>query len=118
MSKKCQYCGRRSRSVSMHSGILECDRCWDWRKLDHNAALFWKKGIDTLFQNEFGTGPDFNDWRKWDQWGMKEEVTRALYTLMALGHAYDEMLNNPRPWKVDNEGATSSSSRSEAVQGV
>lgn len=32
----------------MHSGVYECDVCWNWRKLDKPAALHWEK-VSTEF---------------------------------------------------------------------
>lgn len=40
---RCGYCGRQNESVRMHSGIYECQLCWDYRKLDRPAALHWAK---------------------------------------------------------------------------
>ena len=42
-SRKCDYCGARNQSVSMHSGVYECDKCWDYRKMDRPAASHWAK---------------------------------------------------------------------------
>lgn len=41
MDEKCAYCG--GPDARTHSGILECGRCWDYRKLDRPAALHWAK---------------------------------------------------------------------------
>lgn len=36
----CAYCGTPGRHRT-HSGVYECQPCWDWRKLDSNAARYW-----------------------------------------------------------------------------
>lgn len=47
----CQYCGARNKSVSMHSGIYECNKCWNWRKLDAPAARHWFKASAMFASN-------------------------------------------------------------------
>jgi hypothetical protein len=92
----CSYCGTYEGTI--HNGVPECSRCWQWRKIDSVAANYWDKAIDHLFRNENGSGPDLNDFALWSSWGMRDEVESALMTLTAIGHAYHEMLENPRPW--------------------
>lgn len=36
----CAYCGTPGRHRT-HSGVYECQGCWDWRKLDSRAARYW-----------------------------------------------------------------------------
>lgn len=49
--EKCAYCGKRNNSVSMHSGILECNSCWYDRKLNLPAALHWAKVAEGYLSN-------------------------------------------------------------------
>lgn len=37
---KCAYCGKEGPHRT-HSGLYECQACWDWRKLDSAAARYW-----------------------------------------------------------------------------
>lgn len=55
--EKCAYCGARNKSVSTHSGILECDKCWYWRKLDGPAHTHWAR-----VTKEFLSNVDAYDW--------------------------------------------------------
>jgi hypothetical protein len=55
--QKCAYCGARNQSVSMHSGILECDKCWYYRKMDRPAALHWAEAAAKFLSNV-----DMYDW--------------------------------------------------------
>jgi len=93
----CSHCGNPAQKIS--SGTPECWKCWNWRKIDSSAAKYWVKGIDSLFNNEYGAGPDPNDWEQWGRWGMRESMILALHTLRAVGQAYEEMIANPRPWR-------------------
>jgi hypothetical protein len=47
----CAYCGARNESVSTHSGILECGKCWNYRKMDRPAALHWAKVGEEFLSN-------------------------------------------------------------------
>lgn len=38
--RKCAYCGTPGAHRD-HSGVPECQPCWDWRKLDSAAARYW-----------------------------------------------------------------------------
>lgn len=49
MDEKCAYCG--GDGARTHSGILECGRCWDYRKLDRPAALHWAKVGESFLSN-------------------------------------------------------------------
>jgi hypothetical protein len=40
-SLQCAYCGKTDGPYRMHSGVYECQNCWDWRKLDSGAARYW-----------------------------------------------------------------------------
>lgn len=98
----CSYCGNPG--ARTHSGRLECGRCWNWRKLESPAARYWSKAITRLFSDgEGSSGPDYNDYMMWERWGMRDSVVKALYTLSALEQAYEEMLENPRPWSVKED---------------
>jgi hypothetical protein len=37
---KCAYCGNVG-PHRYHSGVPECQPCWDWRKLDSPTARYW-----------------------------------------------------------------------------
>lgn len=38
--RKCAYCGTEGPHRD-HSGVPECQDCWNWRKLDSGAARYW-----------------------------------------------------------------------------
>ena len=96
MTERCGYCGNTGPNVSMHSGTLECSRCWDWRKLTAPAASYWAKRLNSLFEQ----GPDSWDWTIFERrFGLGPEVERAFMTMFAVKQAFEEMLDNPRPWK-------------------
>jgi hypothetical protein len=38
--RKCAYCGTEGRHRD-HSGVPECQPCWDWRKLISGPARHW-----------------------------------------------------------------------------
>ena|SRR5947209_5441158 len=40
-TEPCAYCGTTERARGIHSNVAECQRCWDWRKLDGPAARHW-----------------------------------------------------------------------------
>jgi hypothetical protein len=91
---QCGVCGTiYTSAVAYHSGVRECGRCWDWRKLYGPASRYWEKAIENLFVNEGGSGPDMIDLELWDKWGIKNEVIEALNTLEALRVRY-EVINN------------------------
>lgn len=51
-SLTCAYCGVTGRvDVRLHSGTLECGRCWTYRKLDRPAALHWSKVAAEFLSN-------------------------------------------------------------------
>lgn len=52
----CGYCGIRP-TLKIASGVAECPRCWNWRKLDGPAAYHWLK-VSTLFMSNI----DMYDW--------------------------------------------------------
>jgi hypothetical protein len=81
-------CGRPAEKIS--SGSPECWRCWGWRKHKGTETRFWRLGIDTLFQNKFGTGPDMNDITQWERWGVVDEMVAALWSLRKLHGLYVE----------------------------
>jgi hypothetical protein len=41
LSMTCEYCGATDGPYRMHSGVYECDSCWNWRKLDSGATRYW-----------------------------------------------------------------------------
>ena len=45
----CAYCGGPSNKVS--SGVSNCWRCWNWRKLDGPAARHWLKVSGEFLSN-------------------------------------------------------------------
>jgi hypothetical protein len=49
--RKCAYCGSTDASVAQHSGIDECRKCWNWRKLDGPAAKHWFKASTMCLSN-------------------------------------------------------------------
>lgn len=102
--EKCATCGNPADKYS--SGTPECWKCWNWRKLDRPAAYYWVKAIDNLFTDGFSAAPDFHDLKTWASWELSDSVERALYTLIALRHAYQHMLDNPHPWKQQDEANT------------
>jgi ribosomal protein L37AE/L43A len=71
------YCGAPTNRC--HSGVWECQDCWDWRKLDGPAARYWAERIPQLMEQ----GPDLYDqihfFPKADV--TQEEVTAAFDTL-------------------------------------
>jgi hypothetical protein len=66
---KCAYCGTEG-SHRIHSGVYECQDCWDWRKLNSPAARYWyilsrmvSSSVDTydlldFFPKELGLSKD------------------------------------------------------------
>lgn len=38
--RRCSYCGTEGPHRD-HSGVPECQSCWDWRKLDSGPARYW-----------------------------------------------------------------------------
>jgi hypothetical protein len=50
------YCGAPTNR--RHSGVWECQACWDWRKLNGPAARYWVERINSLFEQ----GPDMYDY--------------------------------------------------------
>lgn len=48
---KCAYCGAEDGSVEYHSGVQECRRCWNYRKLDEPAASHWAKVAKAFLSN-------------------------------------------------------------------
>jgi len=48
---KCAYCGKTKAGVRMHSGIMECKDCWNWRKLDGPAAEHWERVAKEFLSN-------------------------------------------------------------------
>lgn len=93
---KCSYCG--TMGASIHNGVGECQSCWNWRKLEGPAARYWTRSIEALFANNYGSGPDFNDWRTWREWGIDEEVKQAILTFDALRVRYVEMMRERGVW--------------------
>jgi hypothetical protein len=57
---KCQYCGRRNSTVSMHSGVYECDKCWYFRKMDYPAAEHYAKTAKGFIEKV-----DLYDWTQY-----------------------------------------------------
>lgn len=51
MADKCAYCGETNESVRTHSSILECRKCWDYRKMDRPASLHWEKVAREFLSN-------------------------------------------------------------------
>jgi hypothetical protein len=49
--QKCAYCNTRDESVATHSGIMECRKCWNYRKLDGPAAAHWAKVTKDFFSS-------------------------------------------------------------------
>ena len=52
---KCYSCGLRP-TAKITSGTPECGACWNWRKLDGNAAVHWLKASAM-----FASNVDFHD---------------------------------------------------------
>lgn len=53
-NRRCAYCGMppsEELEVSTHSGVWECTRCWNWRKLDGPAARHWYKVSSEFLDN-------------------------------------------------------------------
>jgi len=94
----CNSCGNPAQKIS--SGIPECWRCWDYRKLHSPAVRYWTEVIPELFSHDGGSAPDGIDWEMWTKWGMADSMEKALLTLLAVRQAYEEMKENPRPWKL------------------
>ena len=89
----CAGCGKTAQKYM--SGTPVCWGCWHWEKLGLPAAKFWIHGIDHLLSNEYGSGPDPNDNLLWDQLGIREDVEKALTTLIQLRGQYErEMKRN------------------------
>ena len=50
---KCGSCGLEG-PWRTHSGMYECQACWDWRKLDSNASRYYYK-LSLLFLSSVDT---------------------------------------------------------------
>jgi hypothetical protein len=68
--RKCAYCGTEGEHRD-HSGVPECQSCWDWRKLNAGATRYWyilslmfssavdNYDLSSYFPDSLGfTGPD------------------------------------------------------------
>lgn len=49
--RKCQRCGIESDTVATHSGVEECQGCWNHRKLNAPAAQHWAEVARTFLSN-------------------------------------------------------------------
>ena len=85
--KLCEMCNTNEVQRGWR-GMDVCWSCWNWYKLGSPANKYWQKALDGLYSNEFGSGPDFNDLRQWEAWGIKAEVIQALNTLEDLRKRY------------------------------
>jgi recombinational DNA repair protein (RecF pathway) len=50
-ARRCQRCGITDQSVTTHSNVDECSRCWNYRKLDLPAAEHWAKVAREFLSN-------------------------------------------------------------------
>lgn len=90
--EQCPDC-KEMRVLRIWRGQPICWECWHWHKLGRNEANYWTTGIAALFKNEYGYGPDPNDVRQWEKWGVVEEVATALRTLEDLAKRYQAKLD-------------------------
>lgn len=79
----CAYCGRTPEELGYeprtHSGVLECEQCWDWRKLDCPASTAWSR-----ITHEFFRTVDTYDLMTFfpKNCGFTDEELHQLFTLM------------------------------------
>jgi hypothetical protein len=109
----CAYCGARNESVSTHSGILECGKCWDYRKMDRPAALHWAK-----VGEEFLSNVDMYDWMYYfDKCGLTrdEAVTMIGAAQKVRDHSKALVEKGPEhTWPKDESESSQSDESSEA----
>jgi hypothetical protein len=98
---KCAYCGEEQENPRRHSGVIECGSCWNWRKILGPQAKYWMSGIEGLFHNDFGFGPDPNDYMEWNRWGIDKEVENALIVLKKLQKRYEEEAQKRNVWTCE-----------------
>lgn len=101
--KPCGYCGTWQNEPRVHSGYVECGKCWNWRKLNGPAARYWVAAIDRLFYDpETGSsGPDLNDLHHWEKWDLTDEMTYALMLLQDVRDRYQEEINAEKQRRED-----------------
>lgn len=116
---QCQVCAKvYDYEVRHHSGVRECQVCWDWRKLNGPMARYWSEKIEALFEQ----GPDHWDIETWRRMEMCDEMIDALNVLeafrvrceiainaseedrrSALGYTKSEMSDKAKQWLNSQE---------------
>jgi hypothetical protein len=85
---KCAYCGNVG-PHRYHSGVPECQPCWDWRKLDSLTARYW-----FILSRMAGSSIDTYDLTRFfpKKLGLSEEDIKAFNrVLVQMAKRTDEM---------------------------
>jgi hypothetical protein len=110
----CAYCG--GPAGRYHSGVLECQSCWDWRKLDGPAARHWAR-----VGAEFLSNVDMYDLtRYFAKCGLDEdEAGVMLRAARKLAEASQRMIDEPAYRREATEAALERYRREQrAAEGV
>jgi hypothetical protein len=115
-AQTCEYCGRRNQSISVHSGIWECEECWNYRKLDGPAAAHWAKVAADFLSNV-----DMYDLMHYFQKaGLKHEESETMLTAAQKLRDFSQALVDKGPvhmWpKMEADGEGCSEDLADAVE--